>query len=103
MEVRGGLPVVERITVDTTGEGRIPPMVTKWVQVSNEGANALRIFFTSADFDAAEGYIELAASTGFYEGPAEIGVGGPNGRDKLWLKGVGGDADVVLVWYLRRG
>lgn len=111
LELRGGIPRIRRYTATTTGHKTNPPGVTKHVQISNDGANALRVYFTKADFDAdaafgaTDGFIQLAASTGFYEGPAEIGSGSQSNPDLngLWLRGVVGDATGQILWYLRRG
>jgi hypothetical protein len=80
-------------------------MVTKFVQVSNQGANILRLYFTKEDFTLDQNYLDLAATVGFYEGPAEIGVnpGGPQGRDSLWFRSAAGVTTAVVVWYGRRG
>lgn len=102
--VRGGLPKCARLTVTTTGEGRRPPGVTQYVQVSNEGANVLRIYFQADDFTADANYIELVATTGYWEGPAEIGAplpGSISGRDQIWFRTSGGDSDISVIWYLR--
>ena len=93
-----------RLGITTTGESRRPPGVVKFLQVSNEGANELRLYFTEADYDADENYVSLAATTGYFDGPVELGgsIPGPNGRDQLWLRSVTGDTTAVVVWYLRR-
>jgi len=115
IETRGGAPVIRRFTAansnaitttgqevdirmrDVTGFGARGPFVTKWVQISNEGSNVLRVYFTLVDFNAndTDGFIDLPATTGFYEGPAETTA--------IWLRGVGGSTDVVLIGYARRG
>lgn len=105
MEIRGGLPFAFRSTIDTTGSTVTIPGVTKHLQVSNEGGNPLRVYFTKADFDANANFIELAATIGFFEGPAEIGVnpGGGEGRDFLYLRAAAATTVASVVAYLRRG
>jgi hypothetical protein len=58
------------------------------------------LYFNKTDFDANENYVEVierAAATpyGEWKGPVEIG--------QVWLRGVGGDSDVELVTFQRRG
>jgi hypothetical protein len=99
------MPFCVHLAVDMTGRDSAPPMVTKFVQISNEGANILKVYFTKPDFDADINFISLAATTGFYEGPAEVGVNptGPQGRDRLWFRSAAGATTAVVLWYLRRG
>lgn len=96
-ENRGGAPVVRRISVDTSGTegGYHLPAVTKFLQLSNEGANIVRVYFSAVDFADDVNYFELDASTGFYEGPAET--------NNIWLKGSGGSSTIVMIAYTRRG
>ncbi len=110
LSIRGGLPVVAQLTVDDVDGREVrAPGATNYLQISNEGASDLKVYFTRPDFENDMAYLTLAATTGYFGGPVEIGVGqaGPNaaelGRENVYLKGSGGSTDVVLVWYVRRG
>lgn len=98
-EFRGGTPHVRRLSVATTGLGDLGftlPGVTKGLVVSNEGAFALRMYFTLADYTADANYIELAATTGYYDQPDEVHT--------LWFRAVGGTTTpVVIRATIRRG
>ena len=99
-ENRGGVPVVRRLSVTTTGtagaEGLNLRVTTKYLQIANEGASSVRLYFSQADFDGDTNYIELSASDGFFEGPVEA--------SRIWFKASGGSSDpLVLVAYARRG
>lgn len=93
--IRGGVPDVFRATIDTTGRDHGIASFTHFLQISNEGANDLRVYFTQEDFANDDKYIELDAVIGFYEGPAEVG--------RVWFKAVGGNTDVFAIFYARRG
>ncbi len=95
-ETRGGQARVFRdAAVPTTGRDRRPPSITKFIQLSNEGANVLRLYFTEEDFDADANYVELVATSGFFEGPVET--------DRYFLRAVTAPTAVVVVEYYRRG
>lgn len=94
-ENRGGIPRVFRATIDASGRAHDPRFTSKYLQVSNEGGTVLRIYFTEEDFTADANYLELAATTGFFEGPAEV--------QKVWFRAVVGPTNVVAVFYQRRG
>ena len=94
-ENRGGIPRVFRASIPTTGRPHDPKFTSKFLQISNEGANVLRVYFTKEDFDADANYIALAATIGFYEGPAEV--------QTVWFRAVAGATDVVAIFYQRRG
>lgn len=102
-ENRGGIPIVRRLVIDTTGtagptneRGYRFPAVIKWLQISNEGSDSIRVYFTDADFVANANYIVLDATTGFFEGPVEA--------SHIWLRAENSSSDpVVLVMYARRG
>lgn len=99
-EVRGGVPLIRRRLVPVGGERHQPKNAFKHVQISNEGANNLRVYFTLADFTAdasltaTDGYIELANTTGFFDGPAE-------GKE-IWWRPIGGTTQIVAIFYQRR-
>jgi hypothetical protein len=105
------VPRIFRFSAPATAAGLplVPPDgVTAYAQINNDGTNPLRLYFTKQDFDAdaaflgTDGWIELAASTGFWEGPAELGTG-YEGTKGLWLRGRIGTATGQVIWYYRRG
>lgn len=112
VQICGGFPVVRRLSVPTTGIGadgeyRLPGP-TNFLQVANEGANIVRIYFTKSDYDADVNYVELAATTGYFEGPVEIAQAVPKdghaNRAGLFLRAVTGTTNpVTVVAYMRRG
>lgn len=89
METRGGRPRTQRVSVTAVGAPLALPFPAKFLQISNEGAAPLRIYWTGEDFTADTNYIELALTTGFFEGPAEIAT--------IWLRGAGGVSNPVIV------
>lgn len=104
--VRGGQPFVQRVTgATTTGAQLMPPGPTSFVQVSNDGAEALRLFFSLQDYTDQVNYIELPATTGFWDGPAEIAAspGTASGRDAIWYRSAAATTDFQVVFYVRRG
>lgn len=102
-ELRGYVPRIRRFVIDTGGREVRPLSRTSRLRISNEGANIVRLYFTQEDFDADDEFIELAATTGFFEGDVEVG-GATNGETPLYfLRSLVGDSDpvVVLEQYLR--
>jgi hypothetical protein len=109
-EIRGGVPRTIRLTAANSravgalaNAEPIPlPFKTKYLQISNEGANAVRVYWTVGDFNddvggtGTDGFIELPATTGYFEGPVEAV---DERVDQLFLRGVGGTADVVVTAY----
>jgi len=96
-EGRGGAPHIFRASIDTTGRSHSFKFDSKYIQI-RVATSPCRLFFTQADFDNDENYIEVpipSTSTpyGRFEGP--IGV------DTIWLKGVGGNSEIELVVYRR--
>jgi hypothetical protein len=99
-ENRGGFPIVRRLSVTTTFGKYQLPVTTKYLQITNGGAVAVRVYFTQDDYTAGVNYIELASSTGSFEGPVELRANAA----ELYLAGVAGTANpVVIVAYQRRG
>lgn len=98
---RGGVPNCDNVTVDGTGgayafkitdqTGKRESVPSRFVQISNEGANPLLLYFTLADFTAGTHKITLAATTGYFEGPVEA--------KSIWWKGSGGSTDATIVFY----
>jgi hypothetical protein len=91
-----GTPIVSRISVSVSfGEFQFSGP-TQFLQVSNEGANAIRIYFTAQDFTLDQNYITLAPTVGYFEGPVALG----ENASSLFLRAVGGtSASVVVVGY----
>ena len=99
-ENRGGFPIVRRLSVTTTFGLYHLPVATKYLQISNGGANAVRVYFTAEDYAANANYIELASSTGAFEGPVELRANAA----QLYFAAQGGTSNpVVVVAYQRRG
>ncbi len=100
IETRGGFPFVTRRSVPTGTSAQqlfASPGHIKYLQVMNEGANVVRLYFAREDYDADTSYVELAATTGTFSGPVEL-----RSRN-LFIRAVGGAADpVVVIMYLRR-
>ena len=95
MEIRGGVPRVFRNAVPVVGLEHALESVSKFGQIWNTGANALRVYFRLEDFTADANFRELAATTGFLEGPLEL--------SKIWFRAVGGATAVESIFYARRG
>ena len=99
-ENRGGVPMVRRLTVTTTFGAYPLPVTTKYLQIFNQGANIVRVYFTAADYVADANYLELAATTGVFEGPVELRAT----ASELHLRSATGTATpVVVIGYQRRG
>ena len=107
LTVRGGVPVVRRETITTTGQKLTLPFYTLFLVARNKGANVCRLYFTEDDFDANENFVELdvaAAATphGEWAGPVETVADNTTGRDNIYLRAVGGSTDVEVVAFQRR-
>lgn len=105
---RGGVPVVKRITFDTTGRALPGPFATLYLKIRNKGANVARVYFTETDYTDDANYIEIpiAAATdphGEWEGPVELVPGDSSGRADIYAKGIGGNAVLEIVFFQRRG
>lgn len=87
--------VVLRPTVSTSGDIFQFPTALRRIQISNEGANVLRIYRRAVDFTNDANYIDLPASTGFYDGPHV-------GRS-IWLRANGGSTSVIMTVYVADG
>lgn len=101
LQARGGIPRVFRATIGTSGQKHSFPFQTFYIVARNVGSsNALRIFFTEDDFDNDANYVTLPVPAtenpnGEWQGPVEA--------KEIWVKGVGGDGDLELVAFQRRG
>lgn len=108
VETRGGVPIILRVTATAAVKEILllkngTQIVTKFLQISNEGAANVRVYFAAADAAADANYLLLtppASGFSYYEGPAEIGE---SATLTIWLKSEGADCAVSLVGYQRRG
>jgi len=101
LETRGGFPFVTRraIPIGASDPQQVvqSPGHIKFLQISNEGGNIVRVYFSEADYTADANYIELEATTGYFEGPVELR------GNNLYLRAQTAASDpVVVVFYLRR-
>ncbi len=99
-ENRGGVPIVRRLSVTTTFGAYPLPVTTKYLQIFNQGANIVRVYFTAADYTADANYLELAATTGVFEGPVELRA---TGSELHFRAQTGTTNPVVVIGYQRRG
>ncbi len=99
-EIRGYPARIRDVSVDTTGVQYIPLATTAHLQISNDGAEDLRVFLRRDDFDADANFITLVAGSGFFKGPLELGPepAGP----QMFLKAVAGTATVQVIEFYRR-
>jgi hypothetical protein len=71
------------------------------VKVSNEGAENVRLYTEEEDFDAdsaltaTDGFIVLAALSGFFEGPLAT--------KNIWLRAEANTTDVVVMAFTKLG
>lgn len=99
-ENRGGVPIVRRLSVTTTFGVYPLPVTTKYLQIFNQGANAVRVYFTAADYTADDNYLTLVATNGVFEGPVELRAN----ASELYFRAQGGTTTpVVVIGYQRRG
>lgn len=99
LTVRGGVPHVFRATIDTTGRGHQLPFNTLYLKIRASNGPC-RVYFTEADFVADANYVlapmpSASQPYGEWDGPVE--------GNYIWLRGEGGDSDVELVAFQRRG
>jgi len=90
LETRGGVPHVLRATISAAGRDHQFPFTSKYLMFKT-GLKAVKMYFTQANFDADANYI----LENEWEGPVEA--------SRVWMKGDGGDADIVLIAFQRRG
>lgn len=109
MTVKGGVPIVKRVTTDATGMEVRFPFFANYLKVRNRGAAIVRLYFTDLDFAADANYVELpvAAAThphGEWDGPVEtvLTTDGPQ-RVSVWLRAASGNPVVEVVAFQRRG
>lgn len=100
MQNRGGIPVVFRDTIDTTGREHNPRVNINYIIARNKGAGTVRMYFTEADFDANVRYVELPQDSaadpyGEWRGPVEANM--------IWLRAVTVSCEVEVVTFQRRG
>lgn len=105
LTARGGVPHVIRDTVTTTGRKYRLPFYTLYMKIRTTAGNAVRVYFTEADFTADENYVLVPVAgpsypNGEWDGPVETCAGD---HSDIWLRGNGGDAPFELVAFQRRG
>lgn len=83
------------LTVQTTGTILGFPSITRSIQVSVGGANGLRLYRNVADFTADTNYIDLAGTTGFFDGPCVCKT--------FYLRAVGGSTTCTVSVYYSDG
>ena len=110
LTIRGGVPQVVRDTFTTTGRPVKFAFLLNYLIVRNrDAAEAARLYFTQKDFDDDANFVELPIASainpyGEWQGPVEtVTSNTADGRDSVFIKGVGGSADVELVGFQRRG
>ena len=115
---RGGIPVIQRVTV-AVSPAFSPIMVqddelqkrgrTMWITIQNVGANPARIFFTEEAATANVNFWTLAVN-GVLEGPWEarsnpLPAGSSqitnNNPGHIWVAGVGGATDIEVIFTIR--
>ena len=98
VEHRGGVPIVFRGSITTTGRDYFFRQFVKYIQLRTATV-AVKLYFTEEDFTNDVNFVNVpvaaTATPWGYEGPAEV--------DRVWLKGNGGTASVELIGYKRRG
>ena len=99
-----------RGTFDTTGRKVVFKFSINYLVIRNrDAAQAARLYFTQKDFTDDANFVELPIPSaidpyGEWRGPVETVVPETEeGRDGVFIRGVGGDADVELVGFQRRG
>ena len=112
LAMRGGIPVIQTLTVSTTGTEYRPRMPTSAIQVINNGAVDVRLYFSLADFTANTNYLIVPAGGGTFSGPAELWPMSASqqavnqaatNRGGVWLRTETGTSLVSAVFYERRG
>lgn len=98
--VRGGFPLVERMSIDTTGRAHRPGAPYNYLKI-RVLTNPCKVYFKQSDFAAGNTKYILVpipavdAPYGEWEGPCE--------GNEVWLQGSGGSSTVELVAFQRRG
>jgi hypothetical protein len=105
VQLRGGVPYVERTSVPTAGRYYIAPFATFWMKFRNKGANIVRLYFTEENFTDDVNYVELPVASATYpygewEGPVEVDT---FIEHKVWMKAMTAAVDVEWVAFQRRG
>ena len=95
VEHRGWVPAVRRYTIPATVEERRAPAVTAYLQIYNLGAQIPRVYFTAKDAADDANFIDVAVTSGVWEGPAEV--------EGLWFKAASATTAIAVVYYKRRG
>lgn len=87
-----GQPRITRATIAAAPGTTVTVTGCKYIQVSNESAAAVRIYANAADMVANVSYIELAASTGYFEGPWA--------QNTIYMASQGGSVTVPMIYYV---
>lgn len=97
-----GSPVTQHITADTTGAQVTFPGKLVGLQIYNQGANALRVYWTEADFGA-----NLAAGVNYLPMAANGSPGDFFDRDLtfspgsgLWLRAAAATSLVIVTAFI---
>ena len=90
LAVRGGFPFIVRGTIDSVGR-RIPLLSATCYLIIEAEVNPVKVYFSEADYTAGVRYW----SGSEFHGPAEV--------EAIWVCGDGGDANVQVVAFHRRG
>jgi len=99
MTIRGGVPDVQKRTIDSTGEKVVLPFMANYLQIFT-ATEAVKVYFEELDFTRGENFLLVPVGAATHpwgwEGPAEIG--------EFWLQSNSAtDATVTVVGYQRRG
>ena len=107
LELRGGIPTIYNITIDTTGREIHEVGQTQFIQIYNTNDELLHIFFREDDFAADDNLLILPIDVGFWEGPARFASratgGDASNLNKLFLKAAANTTTVTIVTYHSRG
>lgn len=101
---RSGIPKVLRLTAVDKATATLPQATilsgtpTTWISIRNRGAQAIRVYFTAADFTNNVNFAEVP-STEKFDMPIELG--GTDSNIGLFLAGDGADCDFTLVYAQR--
>lgn len=99
LAIRGGIPVVWRSAVSTTGQYHKFPWISNYL-IARAATDACRLFFTEDDYTNDTNYVEVpvaSASTpnGEWSGPVEA--------SGIWVKSATATSNLELVIFQRRG
>jgi hypothetical protein len=104
VQLRGGIPLVFRDSIDGTGRDHRFGSNIFWIKARNKGAVLLRMYFLESDFTGDRNYVEIPPASasepyGEWEGPVELVAADA----RVWLKSTGAASAVEVVGFQRRG